>query len=187
MVIYGTHTYGRVDEVPGFGHVATQFFMLNYVPIIPVGSYFVTAEESDGIRGVKLPLQLKSIGVAYLRAILFVGIVALAIVSIIGMVEVGKGRGGEAMLQAVGGGIGALICVGLFIGSYRVAFINNASYDKAIYLAGLSGFSLQGRLMLDVMYGRMTAEQADAVLAAEDAKVAELVDPTMGPGGSNSV
>ncbi len=69
MIIFGTHKYGWVDQVEGLGAVATMFIHVMYVPLIPMGSYFIFADDDD--RGVTLPLNGKSVLMAYTRAAIF--------------------------------------------------------------------------------------------------------------------
>ena len=69
MIIFGTHKFGWVDEVEGLGSVATSFFHIMYVPLVPVGSYFVFGDDWD--RGVPVPLNAKSVLIAYTRAAVF--------------------------------------------------------------------------------------------------------------------
>ena len=67
MIFYGTHAFGWVDEVPGVGSVATRFFHIMWIPLIPLGSMFLV----DGDNGYAIPLSIKSVIVAYVRAFLF--------------------------------------------------------------------------------------------------------------------
>ena len=67
MIVYGTHFFGRVDEVEGLGCVATRFFHILWIPLVPMGTVFLFPDD----RGVSLPVSFKSIVVAYVRAFLF--------------------------------------------------------------------------------------------------------------------
>lgn len=67
MIVFGSHKYGWVDQVEGLGTVATSFFHIMYVPLIP----FATHLMIDDNRGLPLPMSLKSVIVAYVRAMLF--------------------------------------------------------------------------------------------------------------------
>lgn len=67
MIVYGTHHFGWVDEVDGLGCVATRFFHVLWVPLVPLGTVFLFDDE----RGAKMPWSLKSVVVAYVRAGLF--------------------------------------------------------------------------------------------------------------------
>jgi hypothetical protein len=51
-IVWGTRMMGKVDAVPGVGHVATKFFYLQYVPLIPVETYLVFREVGEQIHGV---------------------------------------------------------------------------------------------------------------------------------------
>lgn len=187
MIVYGTGTYGKVDAVAGIGHVATQFFTLYYLPILPLGTYFVTSEENNSIHGVKLPFNLKSIGVAYLRGLLAVGALVSIGTAIWAFVNLNKIAGNDHVIVGVACALLAPVAIGLFILTYRVAMINRATYERAQQLADACGFSVQGRLMIEVLYGRVTPEAAaDALMQDAEMQAAE-VDPTLGPGGNSSV
>jgi hypothetical protein len=75
--------FGKVDQVPMLGHVATSFLYVQFVPIIPLGSYLVL---EDGQSAVSVGFSPKSVLVAWTRAALVVlaigagvsGIVAVA-------------------------------------------------------------------------------------------------------------
>lgn len=67
MIVFGTRKFGWVDEVEGLGTVATTFFHVMFVPLIPIGSHLMLDES----RGVSLPLSIKSILVAWVRSALF--------------------------------------------------------------------------------------------------------------------
>ncbi len=69
MIVFGTHKYGWVDEVPGLGCVATSFIHVMYIPLIPTGSYLIFEEDED--MGISISLSMKSVLVAYVRAFLF--------------------------------------------------------------------------------------------------------------------
>lgn len=67
MIIWGTRMYGWVDGIEGQGMVATRFFHLMFVPLIPLGTVFMVDDD----RGAPISLSWKSILVAYLRAGIF--------------------------------------------------------------------------------------------------------------------
>lgn len=75
MIVYGTHHFGWVDQVPGVGCVATRFFHIMWIPLIPLGTVFVLEDE----RAVKQPWSLKSVVVAYVRSFFFWSAVASVI------------------------------------------------------------------------------------------------------------
>ncbi len=87
VIIYGTRLCGVVDEMPDGSYVATRFFHIMYIPILPLRTYWVISEEGRSFRGHRLPLSLKSILVAFLRTFLLaLGLGAIA-VGILAMVE----------------------------------------------------------------------------------------------------
>jgi hypothetical protein len=74
MIVWGTGLYGKVDRVPGLFHVATKFFHIWYVPLIPTQSWIVIAgtEKGNRWRGVELGLSGKSVLAAYFRLALVI-------------------------------------------------------------------------------------------------------------------
>ena len=160
---FGTKLMGKVDEVPRMGYVSTQFFHVNYLPLIPTGTYFVLEESGDNFRGVTLPLSFKSILVAWLRAALFLGFIGTVIASIIMFSE-------HKTPQAIGAGVGGVLIVALFFGTYYLPFISRASYHRAMDLAERIGLNEEAVLMLEVAYGRKSAAEADLELERIEAK-----------------
>src|SRR5947209_3551118 len=65
--ISGERLFGKVDRVPGVCYVATMFAHINFLPLVPIRSYIVVegTESSKEFRGRPIPLNLKSVFVAY--------------------------------------------------------------------------------------------------------------------------
>jgi hypothetical protein len=154
---FGTKLMGKVDDVPRMGYVATQFFHINYLPLIPTGTYFVLEESGDNFRGVTLPLSFKSILVAWLRAALFIGFIVTVIVAIIMFAD-------EKTAEGIGACVGGMLLVALFFGTYYLPFISRAGYHRAMELAQRIGLNEEAVLMLEVAYGRKSAAEADLEL-----------------------
>lgn len=152
IVFWGQRMYGKVDEIPGLGHVATQFFYLQFIPLIPTGSYFITSETDDGFQGASISLSLKSIFMAWART----AIVFAALISPIFVIASMPGAGPLALISAV---FAFAACVGLFYLSKTVAFINLADYDRALNLALAVGLDELGMAMLEFQYGRISESQ----------------------------
>src|SRR3954469_8838429 len=77
----GTVFTGTVDQV-GEESIQTKFFMIG-VPLIPMESFFVLRDRGNGVDGFPIPLNGKSVLLAYLRWGAFIaavigGIVAMA-------------------------------------------------------------------------------------------------------------
>ena len=81
--VFGTLNYGYVDRIPGIGQVVTKFFHFNFVPLVPMQSYFVVegSESGRSFRGKPLPMSGKSVFVGYLRGWGSVACVATAAIS----------------------------------------------------------------------------------------------------------
>lgn len=159
VIIWGSGVYGKVDEVPRLFHVATRFGHLYYVPLIPLGSVVVLQNSADGFQGINIPLSGKSVIFAWLRAVLVIGAIAG---TIYGLVQLSEGHASEGF----GFLIGAAVALGGWVYSKKAGGINRASYARAVQLGELLGISEQARLMIEVAYGQMTAEEAASRLAA---------------------
>lgn len=70
FMIGGRKLFGRVDQVKGLFHVATQFGHIFFVPLIPMTSYIVFdgTESLEKFRGIEIKMSLKSVLAAYARA-----------------------------------------------------------------------------------------------------------------------
>ena len=177
-IVWGTRMMGKVDAVPGVGHVATKFFYLQYVPLIPVETYLVFREVGEQIHGVQIPFSPKSIFVAWLRT----GFVIAAIVLIIaGIIAISERHRAEGAMSFVGAGL----FVGAFIYSYYFGPICRAGYNRAMDLARRANLGPEQFLALEITYGRMNADQAEHELAriyaeaqrAHERQLAEIPPP----------
>src|SRR5262249_14421905 len=108
MIFVGTRLYGKVDQVPGLFHLATEFFHIQFVPIGPSRSYVVL--EGSGNRGIRVRLSGKSILFAYLRA--FILVVCLCAV-LVGFNDEVRRRSGTVVALSI-----AAACMPLFFLTY---------------------------------------------------------------------
>src|SRR5438128_80911 len=69
LIVFGQKNYGKVDQVPGLFHVVTEFFHLYYVPVIPLKSYLMLDGDGAAVHRAPIKLNLKSILMAWLRAL----------------------------------------------------------------------------------------------------------------------
>jgi hypothetical protein len=93
MIIYfGTRLYGKTDVVPGTCHVATRFFHLYRIPLVPLGSWIVTSQTFTTFHGIQTRLSIKSVLLAWLRTALVVGSLACSLAVI---TELCKKTGGH--------------------------------------------------------------------------------------------
>lgn len=128
MIVFGTRLYGYCDNVEGEFHVATKFFHVWFVPLIPVGSYVVLSEDGNSWRGVKIGFNLKSLLFAWARAGMVLSLLGGLIGGIALLVE-GEIVAGVAVL------FGALLCGGALFVSYKL--LGNASPARAQELVAM--------------------------------------------------
>ncbi|NBD11595.1 MULTISPECIES: hypothetical protein [Corallococcus] len=155
MIIFGSRLYGKVDEVPGLGYVATKFGHLYYVPLLPLEGWLVVGEDGNGWRGQAIPMSGKSVLVAWARVVfLFVGLGALF--------------GGLTMLSGQVSGLTislalvSVLCIAGLIASYTWRPFTHASPERALEIAAQAGISEEGLEQLRRMYASPVASMAAA-------------------------
>jgi hypothetical protein len=175
MIVAGTRLYGKVDQVPGLFHLATEFFHIQFVPIGPTRSYVVL--HGTGTRGIRVGLSGKSILFAYLRAILVLAGGAILFTGVIGglrCLEKNPNQPGDGWialsLLAVG-----LVCFVLFFLSYR---LSRPSPLRAYHLALTAG--LPTDVLAEYYAKRLTPEQL-ADLARQAGTTDESDSPQQWP------
>jgi hypothetical protein len=78
VTFYGQQVYGRVHAHEG-EYVETQFFHIDWLPLFPIESYWITRRAGADKQGFPIKLHLRSVAAAYLRVWgLGLSIVALA-------------------------------------------------------------------------------------------------------------
>ncbi len=157
VIISGTRMAGKVDALPRVGYVSTRFFHLYWVPLIPLQSFLVFREDDDDINGVPLPLQWKSILVGWLRGASWFTLATAPLLAVMTYLD------GHPLHAAVALGLWVLAAALLPL-LHFCRGVREASYERAIALAELAGLSRETRLMLEVAYGRLNADQAEREL-----------------------
>src|SRR5207249_2327385 len=131
MIVFGTQTYGKVDQVPGLFYVATAFFHVQFVPLVPSQSYLMIDDGAK--RGIPIHMSGKSVGLAYLRVfLLLVGI----IFPICGIISLADSKRQEHFLESVLFVALGVVVLGLFWMTYRSS---HATRERAAYLAECAG------------------------------------------------
>ncbi len=159
-IVWGQKLYGRVDKVPGFFCIATQFGHLDYIPLFPVSSHIVLVEQGKQFRHIPIPLNAKSILLTYGRLLtgagwMIAGGMACAFASDVHDRD-------DVMLPAIVGGVLLVVWLLLmFAKRFRMA-----SYERACQLGFLCNLSEAGWEKLNQQYGR----------------TGNLPQPTAGPG-----
>lgn len=166
MLITGTLMAGKVDSIPRIGYVSTRFFHLYYMPLIPLASYLVFSEDGDEINGVPIPHHPKSILVGWLRGASWLTLVAAPFIAVLALGD------GDTLIASTALGLWVLAALMLPTLHYWRA-VREASYERAVQLASRAGLSPESRLMLEVAYGRMTADEAERELV----RLIELEQP----------
>jgi hypothetical protein len=125
VVIWGQRMYGRVDRFAG-SHIATRFFHLYYLPLIPLSSWLVLEEQAEGrFLGLSIPLSGRSVLLAWLRVISVVGL-AVAGFNTMERISGASEIDAEGMTWAVFAGLA--VAIGFFA-YFRLGKLSRA--DKA--------------------------------------------------------
>lgn len=165
-VLIGTRLYGRTDEVPGVGFVATPFLFLNYFPLFPTGGSLLVTETSGILRqefaGHALPLSLKSVLLGYGRAAAWVVSVAWGCLSLLGLAVWLQTQ--DAAVASAAAPTFLLAALALAVSYQRP--LRAASWARAQTLGRLAGVDRAQALELAVHYGQIEASQAESELDA---------------------
>jgi hypothetical protein len=139
IVVHGSQLYGKVDQVPGLFYVATKFFYLQFIPLIPLKSYVVPEDaKAKGMDGVPIRLSGKSILFTWLRTALILGGGVLAVIAIIEAIEAFDQRG--TWINGAVYGLWSAILFYLLRLSYRFSY---ARLTRAQELALAAGIPLE--------------------------------------------
>lgn len=152
MLILGHGLFGRCDFVPGRFHVATRFFTAFFVPLVPLEGYVVLGETGAHFQGVKIPISVKSLALAWGRAGLWAPGVVMALA---GLYSVYCWLAGEAvdrgeLLTFLGGGT---LMIAAAVGSMFLGL--RAPYERAVQLGMVAGVT---PAVIAAEYGRAPLE-----------------------------
>ncbi len=126
----GTVFTGTVDQV-GEESIQTKFFMIG-VPLIPMESFFVLQDHGNGVNGFAIPLNGKSVLLAYAR---WGSFIAAVIAGVMAMV-VPSYRRGPADFIVVGVAVVAWVLLTFFAGK-----LNKAELARRLVFKAATGIS----------------------------------------------
>jgi hypothetical protein len=69
MIHFGQMRCGKVDQVENLFHVVSEFFQINFIPVVPLRSYLVLHGAPPGSE-IAIPLNGKSVLMGYIRTAL---------------------------------------------------------------------------------------------------------------------
>lgn len=169
IFVWGTRLYGKVDEVPGLFHVATKFFHIWFLPLIPLGSHVVIEKSWNKWRGVPITLSGKSTLIALARVWLFAGAL---FVGFLGLLFLG-GRPPHLAASIITELFAVLLLAG-GIAAWVVKSARHATYERAVQLAEKVQVTEEGLVLLELAYGRVSSEDANATLERLRADAMEI-------------
>jgi hypothetical protein len=165
IFFFGLRLFGRVDAVPGRFHVATEFYHVQFIPIVPMQTWLITSENGNGWEGIKLPLCRKSVAVAWVRAAC---VVTAFFAAIWALVEAARPFGDWRAAAAV-----CLVAAAVFAATKLSQAINHATCQRACDLARLAGLRERAIAEIREQYGQAPGDAGDDTAAgAEPAEAA---------------
>ncbi|MCA9258691.1 MAG: hypothetical protein KDA61_05810 [Planctomycetales bacterium] len=163
FVIYGSKLYGKVDEIDGVGHVATQFAHLFWIPLLPLKSYFVTEQRGSEFAGTPVGLNIKSVAMAYVRAFSIVFVIA-GIGGLNGLLHPEEARDArqlqnfKVMVSLAGFALPLSVVT-------HMRFMRTATYEDAKGWAEKLQFDSRLRTCIEYAYDKIGREEAERRLA----------------------
>ena len=183
MIIFGKRKFGSTDRVtlgrerkPAF-HVATIFFHIQFIPIVPLETYLFL-DFLDGNQAMSIPTSYKSIGIAWIRCITWWSFLILLL-------------GLQSLILAA-------IALGLAIFVTFHDYFNDASYERAMELLEHANLGTREKALVKrVIHESFISQSTDddhqlealalptATAELECSDDLELAEATVVPSGSN--
>jgi hypothetical protein len=167
MMHIGSSYYGKVDVVPNLCHVATRFLHVNFVPIVPIGTYIIPNGNGKRHFGgdLKTFLSFKSILTAWMRG----GLMAIAIcLGIAGIIVTSEYFGARRQADV----FPIVLVWGMFVAALFFFWVsywfNRASYERALQLGTELG---------------LEREVIEEILRFADTRGATVAEPAKEPEG----
>lgn len=113
VIVYGTRFYGKVRAC-GRSFLATQFFHLYYVPLIPIGTQLILEQNANGTyKGMKTSFSVRSMLAAYLRVWGPIACILAVCFAMSALEDVGD----DGLAMAVVGVFTAVVVLALLVGT----------------------------------------------------------------------
>lgn len=142
FIIWGQRMYGRVDRFAG-SYVATRFFHIYYVPLIPLSSWLVLEDQGkEGFRGMQVPMQGRSVLLAWAR----IGTLLMLLGSIPAIFSVAAQSAGAAATTAL---VTAGIAAAAFFAWFRLGKLTAEQKAARVVYSDFAGHLVDVALLAD--------------------------------------
>lgn len=171
MIHFGEMKCGKVDQFGKLFYVVSDFFHVNFVPLIPLRSHLMLTEPPAGTEEEQLQIRMsvKSVLMAWIRTALVLlvlvnGIAVLRnLTRLVFFVKPGQAPRPEAVWDAVLNPLWLVVGFLIFFGlTYR---FSRASWTRALHLAALVGLTEED---LDAHLLRLRSPRREAEREEED-------------------
>lgn len=155
---WGKEMFGKVDAVPGCFHVATEFFHINRLPLVPGRTYLMLKRPWGDERGPELPFSRKSLVTAWARATLIGWGIGVAVAIVILWKKPG--------LPTPTAEITTLIALAVVLyATYRIPRLGVATYARAVEVSDAAELDDEMLVRVELAFKRISRADADAILA----------------------
>lgn len=129
IIVWGERLCGKVNQVDNEIHVATRFFHIQYIPLVPLQSFIVINHtKADGkFEGLPIPMSIKSVLAAYLRTALLIG--SFAFLCRAFLMLTGEDNNATQLLGVLNLMVGAFLAFSIWI-SYQLMKANEEESKK---------------------------------------------------------
>ncbi|MCC5850604.1 MAG: hypothetical protein JJU29_21160 [Verrucomicrobia bacterium] len=136
FIVFGNRVYGKVDQTSSGCHLATSFFHICFLPVIPLGSFIITQKHGGQWSGIPVKLSSKSVLTAYLRGLFGAGILVLFLDLLFLPQAIQAGMDREEFIFVIVSGLFGLASLAGMILSYKWRFFSKANPEKEAWIHG---------------------------------------------------
>ena len=147
-MVIGERPYGKCDVVPELFYVATWFFHVNYLPLMPLETRLVLGQQGNMYRVVGMRLSIKSILWAWSRT------ASGAVAIVAGIIAFGLWVAAPEPDDCVPAALVMAISGMYFAFAMLFPCRRMPSYERACKLAEIARLDERGWAALNVLYGR---------------------------------
>lgn len=168
LIFFSVRDYGKTDHIPGLFYTCARFFHIWFIPVIPVGGVLRVDKPDMRDRGIKIGPSAMSVLLPWVRVGLFVMTLGTGLIGLSGVLRPDTRLFGIVCLLL------AAVSITAFVLSYTLSVFRKPSYKRAIVLAETLKLPPEVLIGLDVIYGKLSREQGEALL--QEARAAQAAD-----------
>ncbi len=176
IIPYGTLYYGKVDQVSDVLYVATLFFHIGFIPLIPLKTFVLFDKKSkyQHLGGVRIRINLKSVFVGYMRAIFMVlGIIGILYGIALFLIPEFWGYTSSAIEEVLPYFIGGVVCILLYALSFELFRASDTRAKQLKHLVGID----RSRNYDEMIFGQVEDSQQEQEFKEDEKKQISGISP----------